>query len=938
MKTKLLSVLTVIAMTITAAVAATVQYSVTTSVNDEAMGTVVGVKDAYWDGEIAEITAVANDGYWFYRWESADIDPTLAYSPTLKVDRAADVKAIFGKAIYVTTSGVAANDGSSWEKATTIPNAAAIAKEGNVVVISNGTYTAKSSGDRLFLTVTNAIAVRGFSGNRDDVVIDGVGWYVQLVTLSAQGALIGDLTITSGGARGDGYISNLRMSAGSIASNIRSASAGMSNLGVSGNVVSGGMVVDSVFDGATISSGSSIGYLLRAYSGALIARCVMVNGKTRKLSGNCFRAAVHVDGENTVVRDCLIADNGLSENLTFTAASVSGVQVDGGYLINSAVLDNYYVSAASSLACGVSAAKTGKVINCIMIGNSDSAGTLYKDWKGTAANFINCYTTDPDGALSEMGIVLPQSESDFVRDGNEVIIPFGSPLIDGGADVTEIADTLFVPLFDINNEERVSGDAVDIGPTEFKMAPILCSFSASETKGWDKLQPTLAASIGGSDTEGVVFAWDVDGDGVADDEYTGSDKVTITPEITTFGDTVVTLFVRNSNGDTASYSLTFNVEPSVLYVVKDNPDAQSPYATWATAAAEIQDALNAATDGATIILTNGLYNKANTAYSIGKAITLRGATDNYEDTIIQAGYWRIDGAPLLTIGNPGATIANLTVKNGYNTSNTGGVINGGGVVTNCFITGSRMDYSGTTALQNINGKVYDTVIENSQAEKNPHGAYSQSGEFAVTERCIIRNNTCVPDSVQTGQNISHGAYVTGGIIRNCIISGNYFTNSINDTTTRHAIGLLIHNARAENCTIIGNQTGPIIDGVSIAGINGSNSQIVNCLIADNTAKEDACFVVTNWIASTLSFTNCCTTAAVELTGEENIEVTAKTYRPLDDGTYSFGNRSPLLNSGTPMPWAEGTTDVLGKPRVYGGKIDIGSIELQKTAPTLMKLQ
>src|SRR5262249_12209070 len=128
------------------------------------------------------------------------------------------------------------------------------------------------------------------------------------------------------------------------------------------------------------------------------------------------------------------------------------------------------------------------------------------------------------------------------------------------------------------------------------------------------------------------------------------------------------------------------------------------YTNWATAATNIQDAIDAAANGDTVLVSKGVY-------QTGSRLDLGGGTNRLYDTKLIT--IRSANGPAVTIIDGGghvrcvylvggAVLSGFTLTNGYTSYPTlGAGAAGGGTLTNCVLVGN----SGSPAV--IGGVLYN---------------------------------------------------------------------------------------------------------------------------------------------------------------------------------------------------------------------------------------
>jgi len=347
--------------------------------------------------------------------------------------------------------------------------------------------------------------------------------------------------------------------------------------------------------------------------------------------------------------------------------------------------------------------------------------------------------------------------------------------------------------------------------------------------------------------------------------------------------------------------LSLNLRAAVLYVDLNSTNAIAPYTNWATAAAYIQQALDACGPYDTILVTNGLYKAAKPPGLITWASSLI-PTAHTTNVIIQSvngpRFTAIEGGPLpqpvrgvVAVGCfymffP-ATLSGFTLTNGApqetnSYDNTNYVVGGGvrclfgGVVTNCVIVGCSA----------------------------PAGGGGAAGGTLVN--CTLIGNS-TPRS---------GGGAGGCTLINCLVVSN-----------SAAYGGGADYCNLYNCTVSGNSASVQGGGLN-ALVAGPQNQapppvlVANTIIFGNSAPANSNLSV----SGTPLYMSYSCTAPLPPGGVGNITNDPAFMNPAG-GDFHLGPNSPCINSGINAN-VGGATDLDGNPRIVGGTVDIGAYEYQ----------
>ena len=249
--------------------------------------------------------------------------------------------------------------------------------------------------------------------------------------------------------------------------------------------------------------------------------------------------------------------------------------------------------------------------------------------------------------------------------------------------------------------------------------------------------------------------------------------------------------ILNGTVDMGAYE--FVPVPPTNHYVALNGSHIAPYSYWATAATNIQSAVDVSLDGHRVHITNGTF-VLTTEIVVATDIVIE-SVNGADVTIVDGG----GASRCFNLAGSTCVVSGLTITNGY--SSSGGGISGG-IANNCTISGNEAFGGGG-------------------------GGGMRSG---TANNCIFIGNTAT--SAGGGTNSGGGGGMRDCIANNCTISGN--------STVKRGGGM--NNGTANNCIVWNNTAG-----------NGGNNIFSG--IQNYTCSPDVTYGVNGNITNAPAFVN-----------------------------------------------------------------------------------
>lgn len=829
--------------------------------------------------------------------------------------------------------------------------AVSTATDGDVIVLAaDGDYTVAGSG----VTLNAGVTVRGETDDPADVTITDSVNGTRAFTLSHADARIEALTIKGTGLNREAQEQggHLYLTAGTVCKCvIEGGKAGIGNggIGYGGNVyMTGGVVEDSILRSGWIGRRGRGGNIYM--TGGTVRRCEIRDGVAHSSADNndgYSSVAAGVYASAGLVDCCLLAGNTVTRNgycggmyLSGSATAVNCTVV-GSRVDMTSHPSKHYLSNGFGVQI---ASENAKAINTVMY---DNGGDAQKEY-GTAnlGNYVNCASSI--GNASDAGWQTIDEKAFVAYAQGDYTLPLTSKLVDAGT-LAEGVYPADASTTDLIGNARVSVTLIDIGCYEADKSQASCSGTLSDYAVHEGSNVTCSAEAAGIEGD-IIYKWDF-GNGtivttnLADFAYAYPNAGLFTVSVAASGD--------EGNTWTAPFELPTKivVAPSVMYVDSECESPTIPYKGKGSAAKTITAVLNVMTNniskglacvpGVEIRIVSG-SRLTDSGMVLDAPIIIRGESDNPTNVVITASAW---GKRAFTLNHEEALIENLTVSGSGAVSVDGGhVLVSKGVVRNCIIENAQ----GATGVSDagkrgVNVFVEGGIIEDSVIRGATKGFKTFGGNVAMVGGCV-RRCQILNGTAYSGANLSSGGYesrgggvyISGGVLENCLVASNVVGRF------SYTAGIYLDGAgTVVNCTVVGGTVTSTeqLDSFDTYGVGihiaNSAGRVVNTVVYDNGGTAQTEFGTTGLGC----YDYCASSVANEsaehwttITAADFVDYSAWTGAGVVEGLRpnNQGSRK-LFNSGT--KWdkylgfgATSTTDLCGRPRRVGLRLDIGCLE------------
>lgn len=416
---------------------------------------------------------------------------------------------------------------------------------------------------------------------------------------------------------------------------------------------------------------------------------------------------------------------------------------------------------------------------------------------------------------------------------------------------------------------------------------------------------------------------------------------------------IVSNLLSSATSLTASLTPQVVLGPSVRYVMLASTNPQSPYLDWSTAATNIQDAVDAAVAGDSIIVSNGTYNSgsrlvygtnAPNRVAINKPITVQSLNGPAVTTIVgfntfAGAYFPGRCAYLMN----GAFLSGFTLTHGgAGTLQTDDLIHeksGGGiwcegtgvVISNCIINGN-------SAIDGYGGGAFGGTLINCLLSTNSASSGGGAASNTLLNCTLINNSGAAGQAIQplgggafdstlsncvlaaNGSTYGGGAY--GGVLFYCVLTNNTasagggaYSNVLYDCLLAYNLsrgsGGGAYNSTLYNCTVVTNTASA--EGPGGGGVWGGFA--TNCIIYYNNG------------GNAVNSKNISYTCVFPTTGGPGDITNAPLFVNLATEDFQLQSNSPCINAGN-NAFVTVSNDFDGNPRIVGGTVDMGAYEYQ----------